>query len=176
MKRDGGQLCVGCGMCCDGTFHFRGDLFPGREPRPDSFYKNETFTEGGKSYFRMPCPHYDGTCCSIYESRFTACQSYKCKLLIRYEKGEIPFADAKEVVATAKSLIAKVAATDPGSEVRVEREKRRRELAAALKDADAPRAQLSARLLNMIALDEFIAKWIHASPDQSGVPDSGNKR
>lgn len=151
-------------MCCDGTVHFRGDLFPGREPKPASFYQNETFSEGGKSYFRMPCPHYDGQCCSIYESRFTSCRAYKCKLLLRYERGEIALADAKEQVATAKSLIDKVAAADPESKVRVEREKTRQALAEAVKGTQGEeRAKLSARLLNIIALDEFIAKWIHSS-------------
>ena len=96
--------------------------------------------------------------------------------MIRYEKGEVGFANAKTVIGTAKSLIAKVEATDPGTQVRVEREKRRRELAAALKQADAPqRAQLSARLLNMIALDEFIAKWIHTTPGKSASRKPGTR-
>lgn len=166
---DGSDLCIGCGMCCDGTYHLRGRLRPDREAQPLSFYKNENFEEEGQSFFRMPCAHFNGTCCSIYESRYVACRGYRCKLLARFEDGKVSFDEAKEVVAKAKSLIAQVAAADPQARLSGERNRIRTELARDLaQPGEAERAGKSARLLNIVALDEFIDRWFENN--DSGQP------
>jgi hypothetical protein len=167
----GGELCIHCGMCCDGTYHDRGRLRPGAEPQPLSFYKNENLREGDLFYFKMPCAHFDGKCCTIYESRYVACRGYRCKLLTRYEQGEVPLDQAKEVVAMAKSLIAEMSATDPQAHLTVERGRIRSELARDLKQTDEPqRASKSARLLKIVALDEFISRWFENNQTNAEQP------
>jgi Fe-S-cluster containining protein len=151
------SICIDCGLCCDGTFLVRGHIFPEEDAEALSMGKVQTLELEGKPYFKQPCPHFAGGCCSIYEKRFTVCRTYRCKLLRQYERGEIDFAEAREAIATAKSLIAAVSASDPAAAKCAERIRLRAELAEIRGSASPDEgAQIAKRLLNIIALDEFM--------------------
>ena len=145
---------------------------PDQETEPLSFYKNEFFSAEDKLWFRLPCPHYDGRCCPIYDSRFAVCRTYRCKLLKLYESGEVPLADARETISTAKSLVAEVTAYDPEARTRMPRLVRRAELEQAIASNQGDRPKLAKRLLNMVALDQFLFRHFHEPTRKPEAPDA----
>jgi hypothetical protein len=159
-QEDEVSICVGCGLCCNGTYLAKGNIESAGEAKPLTWYKAEFFTENERTYFRIPCPHFSGQCCSIYEDRFAVCRSYRCGVLTKLDDGEIRRDEAEHVLAEARRLIAKVAEGDPGATKFAGRRLTRRKLARALKKAEgAERTNIARRLLNIITLDSHIERW-----------------
>lgn len=71
---------------------------------------NITRNEDGRPRFDLPCRHYSGNCCQIYPERPTTCRTFRCKLLIAYEDGEVEEADALKRIAEAQNMIEKARA------------------------------------------------------------------
>jgi Fe-S-cluster containining protein len=112
MSEDGGSssdLCVSCGICCDGPLFDQAEVFAAEEARVRllGFPIDE---RGGKTYFPLPCGYLCGAVCRIYEQRPTTCRTYKCTTLSAIEAGEIDRAEADRRVAAAKDAIADVRA------------------------------------------------------------------
>lgn len=84
------DLCVACGMCCDGTM-FGNVVAQDHELVQMIFLGAETKykEEEDKHFFLQPCPAYVNGSCSIYETRPKTCSGYKCHLLKRVLKNEI---------------------------------------------------------------------------------------
>jgi Fe-S-cluster containining protein len=103
------ELCVDCGLCCDGT------LF-GAVPLTDDdrarLRPTGLVAEGQPLDQR--CVALDGCRCTIYPLRPQACRHYQCLLLIALKDGEVPLAEAKAVVAEARRRLAQVAASVGG--------------------------------------------------------------
>ena len=169
----GSSLCAGCGMCCDGTFLDRGAILPDKETMPLTFYKNEYIEVEGQLCFKIPCPHYEGQGCPIYESRFAVCRLYSCDLLQKLDKGEISLDEGKKTVASAKALKAAVTTIDPGAGVKRERMRLRLELQDRLPKADETERQaIGKRILGMAMLDRFIETHFNAPKPKA---DSSNE-
>lgn len=100
-QRDGSALCLGCGMCCRGLLHGRGDLQPGERASAEASGLDVVESENGPT-FRLPCPRFDGTACEIYAHRPAACQGYRCRLLNDYLEGAVALDDALATVARAR--------------------------------------------------------------------------
>lgn len=64
----------------------------------------EFVTKETETCFLLPCPAFRGGCCSIYETRPTICQEYRCRLLRRYEAGEVSFEEAQELISRTMAL------------------------------------------------------------------------
>jgi Fe-S-cluster containining protein len=102
---DASQVCVRCGLCCDGTLFGRvaaakldlpADLIQiGLRPAPGR--------EGGKPEFYLPCPKFEDRC-SIYDSRPHICRQFECGLLKSLKSGEIELENALRVAIEARSL------------------------------------------------------------------------
>lgn len=98
------SICVGCGLCCDGTIFGFVPLHDGDdedtlvhlgltiEPRED------------KVGFSQPCAASCGGACSIYDDRPKVCRGYRCALLIENEAGRTSSDEARRRIATATQL------------------------------------------------------------------------
>jgi hypothetical protein len=138
---------------------------------PLSFYKNEFFRSEGNLWFKLPCAHYEGAGCPIYNQRFATCRRYRCKLLKLHDSGGITFADAKQIIAQAKALIAGVKQRNRGCATKEQRSALLREQRAALADAsDEKRQEIGKRIVEIVALSRFLELHFHSPkprPDPS---------
>lgn len=106
------QLCVGCGMCCDGSlFNF---VYSLDDLAQKTMFKQkglDYFTnERGEESFHQPCTFFSKqTGCTIYsEPRPLTCINFRCTLLRRVEKGEYTLEAATEIVKSAKQMQAEL--------------------------------------------------------------------
>jgi Fe-S-cluster containining protein len=151
-KPDGSALCASCGFCCDGT------LFDQARAEADELGRlaaagMEVYHDRGKDRFRQPCPAFDGTCCSIYASRFAICRSFRCALLRRFEAGEADLDQALATVAAAKALLARIEARSPGSRPRRARRALEAEMLAEARSGDPEAGRF---YLDLVALEELL--------------------
>jgi len=155
---DAGSLCVGCALCCNGTLYGRARVTPGEEPRIlEHGLKLEDFED--KTYFRLPCKYEKCSRCTIYETRFDICRSFKCALLKDCERGDVSLAEGRAIVERAVDLRAAVASSDPGAVNFQPRQELRVRLQQELADGTATdRAATAQRLLNMAALDALLER------------------
>src|SRR4249919_386734 len=112
LSDDSGSICIGCGLCCDGTLHGKTTVKPGDEPAVIACGL-EIGGEGQRRFFTQPCPRFSCGKCSVYPDRPEVCRTYRCALLKDLEAGAIGETDARETIAVAKSLIAAVRLVDP---------------------------------------------------------------
>nr|WP_295927019.1 hypothetical protein [uncultured Dyadobacter sp.] len=92
------DLCVSCGMCCDGTLFEKGAIRNEKDRGIADNLEMGTFELHDKLFFKMPCCHFS-SCCTIYESlRPNICSDFFCVPLKKYQKGEQTFGDAKQQV------------------------------------------------------------------------------
>lgn len=151
--------CLGCGLCCDGTLFARVEVNDAEEEQLKSV-GYELITVSDKTYLPQPCPHARCGQCTIYETRFETCRSFRCALLRRYQAGEVSGKDARAIVEKALELVAKVREGDPDIGSYEERHRTRFDLGSQLitQKTDMPEAG-ARRLLNILALDTFLERW-----------------
>jgi hypothetical protein len=95
------NICVDCGLCCDGTLFGSVNLIDVDEHAPLVALAAEISTDGDRAEFAQPCPAFAGGCCTIYTVRPALCRTYKCDLLRRRDVGEVSTADARATIADA---------------------------------------------------------------------------
>ena len=104
MKSPESQLCLACGLCCQGILH------PYAILRPDEIDLgvNLGFSvgrEGEKDVFYQPCPCYGKHRCLSYDQRPKVCVGYRCKLLRRVLTEEISFQDAFHAIEQMNRVV-----------------------------------------------------------------------
>jgi len=114
-KADG--ICTRCGLCCNGALFDRvqvsGDA-PDRLAKIGFELSHSSAGEAaGEASIPFPCAMLSGTRCTVYADRPIKCAAFRCELLRSYESGAIARDEALDRIATAKSLLARVAATMP---------------------------------------------------------------
>lgn len=114
------ELCTNCGMCCDGTI-YSWARSAADEGAARAAAGLDTLEPDGQSAFSLPCPLLDGTCCTIYETRFHICRSFACKQLRNYRAGDVTFEEACSAVAEARRLHANLCAIAPEARTRAGR-------------------------------------------------------
>ena len=160
-------VCLSCGMCCDGTLHLRAALDADERDRyaGSGFEYVELET---RLYFDQPCRQLCGTACSIYAARPKVCRRYRCEIVRDVETGDMSIGDAIGHVETARALCATAETIMPGVGTSRTRGLARAECANQLDHGDGgERAAAAARLLPMIALDEYLARWFRVKKDQA---------
>lgn len=114
---EAGSICTQCGICCTGALFDRAKILDGERDRLTHigfpYAVDEREDGGSQAYFGFPCQMLSGTCCTIYEDRPTKCAEFRCELLKSYESGAIAREEALNIIVTAKSLLARLAATMP---------------------------------------------------------------
>ena len=100
------SICVGCGLCCDGTVlsHLavvdESDL-----GRPLQALGVEIIVEADPPVFALPCPAFDGHSCTIYGlHRPHACGEFECDLSTAVTVGELSKAEARSVIVATRAL------------------------------------------------------------------------
>jgi Fe-S-cluster containining protein len=161
------SICIGCGLCCDGTLFVRGKLTPDEASKIPAAHKVTGVSEGEQVSFRQPCVHFDGSGCRIYSDRYAACRKYRCEVLKAHEEGLLDSATARGRISEARDLIEAVTSVDPEAQSWAARRRLWNELAEAVKEAAGPeRAALGRRLLNVVALDAFLDKHFRKKSDE----------
>jgi len=167
-----GPICIGCGLCCDGT------LLATALVRPDdaefvSAAGLEIAEEGQKRYFRLPCPHFSCGSCQIYAKRPKVCRKYRCALLTNLEAGEISRTDALEKIAMAQMLVAAVRRLAPTAVTAAERPALKQRLKAELRELDDRLRQPAAKTLLAIGvLEHFLNRWFYKMKNEAAEPET----
>ncbi len=99
------ELCLDCGLCCDGT------LF--RQVKISAAEREELVSLGiGVGEKRkhdvmwLPCGKLEGKCCSIYEQRPGGCRRFVCALGERLVRNELSLEEARKHVLEMQHRIA----------------------------------------------------------------------
>ena len=98
------SICVGCGMCCDGTMYKNVEVGEGDQRELLATAGLVLALKDDATCFTQPCPAFGGGRCSIYEDRPTVCRNYRCLLLRRHEAGEVSRDDAAALIARTTVL------------------------------------------------------------------------
>lgn len=105
------QLCLACGMCCDGTLFDGVQLEPGDDAkRLRELGLPVTFGRGRKPVgrFPQPCAALGADCvCRIYAERPRQCRTFECKLFREVRAGVIEAEAAMKVVGRTRRQAAK---------------------------------------------------------------------
>jgi Fe-S-cluster containining protein len=104
----GGELCLRCGLCCDGTLFSHVPLEPEEVERVRDLGLDVDLPEKGEASFRQCCSALSGTRCTIYEHRPDACKRYRCHLLMALEEDEVSLEDALSVVGQARQMLSQL--------------------------------------------------------------------
>ena len=105
MPTDGQNLCLSCGLCCDGTIFTHG---PVSAAEPVEVFRAAgiriTPDRGGEGRYELPLPclRFENGRCQTYGCRPAICSSYRCRLLRRVEAGKMTLQEAKGIVQSAR--------------------------------------------------------------------------
>lgn len=108
------DLCLACGLCCNGVIFADVKLQPG-----DAAARLRTLglpltevsarrAQGGGQKLLQPCPAFDGCECRVYADRPGYCRQFECVLLKSVKARRTPAAQALRVVRTARQRAEKV--------------------------------------------------------------------
>ena len=110
------ELCIACGLCCDGSLFGHAHLRDGEQDKARGFGLSvDTF--GDHSGFHLPCPQFTGGCCAVYEQqRPHICGTFRCKLMNNYLNAQTDLPTALEAVKTARALLTDLARLSPSGD------------------------------------------------------------
>lgn len=104
-ERDGSELCLRCGMCCDGTLFSTISLDEAEREHVASLGLVVRERPDSSPVSPQPCPAFVDGCCALYErERPAACGTYRCAVLVGYVNGEQRRDDALAVLGLVRSL------------------------------------------------------------------------
>jgi len=92
---DSTNICLACGLCCEGVLI--GFVHLSKDEIPALKKIMEIEEEGGQGFFLQPCKKYCNGC-TIYSERPKQCGYFDCDLLTAVDKKEIDFDAAVEIV------------------------------------------------------------------------------
>lgn len=97
------EICVNCGICCDGTLFDHAELEPGEMSSgelPSKIAQNYR-KMGEKERFMLPCHYFEEKCTIYDQKRAVVCSAFRCQLLKDFSKGRISKDDANKTVLNA---------------------------------------------------------------------------
>jgi Fe-S-cluster containining protein len=98
------NLCVACGLCCDGSL-FR---FVPAEPAELEVWAAlglPIVTRAGRPAMALPCRRLEKKCCTVYAQRPSGCRGFVCHLGRQLEEGTVAFPRALDLVKEAQRRI-----------------------------------------------------------------------
>jgi Fe-S-cluster containining protein len=102
------QLCLSCGMCCDGTLFDGVKLEPGDDAQKlKALGLPVTFTRGRKPVARFPQPCValcKDRVCQVYADRPNQCRTFECKLFKETRDGAVTIETAMKLVKKTQRL------------------------------------------------------------------------
>jgi hypothetical protein len=100
------SICIGCGLCCDGSLF--GHLAVSDETDlgwPLRSLGVEIIVEADPPVFALPCPAVHEGCCTVFhQHRPRACEQFECDLLVAERAGHVTRADALATIAATVAL------------------------------------------------------------------------
>ncbi|MFW6275291.1 MAG: YkgJ family cysteine cluster protein [bacterium] len=94
------NICLSCGICCDGTLLGFVQLESEERSRLRKLMDIEEV--GDKGFFFQPCSKLGCNGCTIYPDRPKKCGEFQCKMLKAFEKKELDFDSAISVINLVK--------------------------------------------------------------------------
>lgn len=94
------NICLPCGLCCDGTLI--GFVQLQREELPVMRKLMDITEDNNIGFFLQPCEKHSSGICSIYSQRPKQCNNFNCGLLESLERKELDFDSALEVINMVK--------------------------------------------------------------------------
>lgn len=108
------SLCVQCGLCCDGTIFERARVFPEDDLTQLEINGFILLTAAERRGFALPCHHQQGRVCAVYQQwRPTVCHTFRCRLLRRFEAGELTWEEAHARIERTVALADQIRAQLP---------------------------------------------------------------
>ncbi len=124
------ELCLACGLCCDGNLFTQVPVRSDERERVARRGLPIVEREKGPILLQR-CAALDGCRCEIYDDRPAACRGYRCMLYTALGEGEVSLPEALEIVAQAHRKIAAAAAECPGEGAVMQRARQARGTLAA---------------------------------------------
>lgn len=75
------EICVGCGLCCDGTLFNHAPLQPGERGHLPTKIGEGYQKEGDRKIFRLPCAYFSGKCTIYDQPRAHVCVAFRCQVV-----------------------------------------------------------------------------------------------
>lgn len=97
------QLCQACGICCSGTLFSYVDVSQKEAKALSGTCVTPFKNDKGKLIFDLPCTALEGTRCTIYDRRPSACRTYLCSLTRGVMNGSTSLEVASKAVADIKA-------------------------------------------------------------------------
>lgn len=97
------ELCLACGMCCDGTLFGKAHIKDADEFDRLKALGMSTLYEDANASFTQPCPQYHGSC-KIYRTAPSVCSNYYCLPLRKLKRGATSFSETEKTIRQAGSL------------------------------------------------------------------------
>lgn len=96
------EVCISCGICCDGTLYSKANLYPGEKGTlPEKMEQSYFRTEKGE-FFKLPCSYFSGKCTIYHMKKAKVCSGFKCKLLMKFSKEKVSKDDALKIIQNVK--------------------------------------------------------------------------
>jgi len=105
------ELCLECGLCCNGVIFADVKLQPDDDARRlGALGLPVSIPQSGRRnpYFKQPCAALDGCRCWIYAQRPQYCRQFECALLKQVKAGRLETAAALRIIRTAREGAEKV--------------------------------------------------------------------
>ena len=104
------QLCLECGLCCNGVIFAKGQLQSSDDPAHLKSLGLAVLrtNKSGETKFQQPCAVFDGCRCGIYRDRPKYCRAFECLLLKQVNAGKIELSKALQIVRRARRRAEKV--------------------------------------------------------------------
>jgi len=107
MGNRGSELCLSCGLCCDGSLFSTGRLIGDEAALGRSLGLSivEPTPRDGVFRFRQPCACFRDGSCSVYDQQKPeVCTTYRCELLDGYAAGTIDLESCRAVIEDVQAL------------------------------------------------------------------------
>ena len=185
METPGEQLCLACGLCCDGALFGHVRLGAGDDGRRLKALGLPVSTSRSKTplvRFPQPCEALcaDRTC-RVYAERPAQCRAFECGVFQRFSSGRIPLAKALRLVKQARlranrvrALLRELGDTEEhrSLDARFERALRRLDSGAV----DPGEADLFAELTQAVHALQLLAHESFYTRPESSAPRGGGRQ
>ncbi|NBB22956.1 hypothetical protein GVN20_26605 [Runella sp. CRIBMP] len=95
------QICIKCGLCCDGTLFEHAALQAGEHGSlPEKIVDNYRKLKD-EEVFLLPCHYFDGKCTIYDQKKAVVCSAFRCQLLKDFSMGQISKDNADKIVSDA---------------------------------------------------------------------------
>ena len=98
------EICVNCGLCCDGTLFNHAMLQAGEQGNLPEKIEEQYVKDDEKDFFTLPCFYFCGKCTIYNQKRPVVCSTFRCQLLKNFSNHKITQEKAIATVVSALKL------------------------------------------------------------------------